>query len=60
MTKNRYCMEELKEFIKQQIIKDLTELYGPIDGIIQVKENKDLSKGNFSISLRAVANALNK
>ena len=55
-------MEALKEFIKQQIIKDLTELYGPIEGIenmIQVKENKDLSKGNFSVSLHAVANALN-
>ena len=56
-------MEALKEFIKQQIIKDLTELFGPIAGIenmIQVKENKDLSKGNFSVSFHAVANALNK
>jgi len=56
-------MEALKEFIKQQIIKDLTEMFGPIAGIenmIQVKENKDLSKGNFSVSFHAVANALNK
>ena len=56
-------LDEIKEFIKQQIIKDLTELYGPIAGIenmIQVKENKDLSKGNFSVSFHAVANALNK
>ena len=56
-------MKELKEFIKQQIIKDLIEKYGPIEDIenmIQVKDNKDLSKGNFSVSLHAVANALNK
>ena len=56
-------MNEMKDFIKQTIIAHLTETYGYIDNIenlIQVKENKDISKGNYSISFHAFANALNK
>lgn len=56
-------MSEVKDFIKQTIIAHLTETYGYIDNIenlIQVKENKDISNGNYSISFHAFANALNK
>ena len=53
----------MKEIIKELIIEDLISTYGPIDGIeqlIQVRENKDLSKGEYSISFHAFANAINK
>lgn len=53
----------MKEIIKELIIKDLISTYGPIDNIeqlIQVRENKDLSKGEYSISFHAFANAINK
>lgn len=53
----------MKEIIKELIIKDLISTYGPIEGIeqlIQVHENKDLTKGEYSISFHAFANAINK
>jgi len=53
----------MKEIIKELIIKDLISTYGQIDNIeqlIQVRENKDLSKGEYSISFHAFANAINK
>lgn len=56
-------MSEVRDFIKQTIIAHLIEAYGHIDNIenlIQVKENKDISKGNYSISFHAFANAINK
>lgn len=53
----------MKEIIKELIIKDLISTYGPIEGIeklIQVRENKDLTKGEYSVSFYAFANAINK
>ena len=53
----------MKEIIKDLIIKDLISTYGPIDNIeqlIQVRENKDLSKGEYSISFHAFVNAIRK
>ena len=53
----------MKEIIKELIIKDLISTYGPIEGIehlIQVHENKDLTKGEYSVSFHAFANAINK
>lgn len=53
----------MKEIIKELIIKDLISTYGPIDNIeqlIQVRENKDLSKGEYSVSFHAFANTINK
>ena len=51
----------MKEIIKELIIKDLISTYGPIEGIeelIQVRENKDIFKGEYSVSFHAFANAL--
>ena len=53
----------MKEIIKKLIIDDLISTYGHIEGIedlIQVRENKDLSKGEYSVSFHAFANAINK
>lgn len=50
-----------KEIIKELIIKDLIKTYGEIPGIenlIVVKENKDITKGQYSVSLHALANFL--
>jgi hypothetical protein len=56
-------VKNMKEIIKELIIKDLISTYGPIDNIeplIQVRENKDLTKGEYSVSFHAFANAINK
>lgn len=56
-------MYNMKEIIKELIIKDLISTYGSIEGIellIHVRENKDLSKGEYSVSFHAFANAINK
>jgi hypothetical protein len=52
-----------KEIIKELIIKDLIKTYGEIPGIenlIVVKENKDITKGQYSVSLHALANFLKR
>ena len=53
----------MKEIIKELIIKDLVSTYGPIEGIenlIQVRKNKDIFNGEYSVSFHAFANAINK
>ena len=53
----------MKDIIKKTLIEILTKDFGHVDNIdelIVVRENKDLSKGDYSVSLHAFANAINK
>ena len=58
-----YSNENMKKLIKEMLVNVLKEDYPDvpnIENLIEVKENKDLTKGEYCVSLHKFANYLNK